>query len=387
MGLRICVLKESLCIGGTERSAANISRALAQTHDVTFAVYDGSKTVYPYGGELVDFRLPPRGNVFAKALNNVLRKNKCSKLVKERKIDVLYQFTVISNPLTCWKEKNCKKVISARDFSVMKKKHGEYRKALKNSDGMVCNSNYLREFYLSKYPEDEGKVFTVYNIIDRDEIALQAKESVEPEFEVFLEKHPQTVVSVGRFCKEKGFEYLIESLAKARETEEGLGLVLVGDGTYLDRYEEVIRRFGLEDHIYMTGFQKNPYKYMARCSCFVLSSLSEGFPNVLAEAMALGHPVIATNCYSGPAEILRGDGDYAGVTDRYQLCDYGVITPRFGEEHHENAVFQMAKAILDLLSDETLKEKYSALAEERAAHFSPEAALDKINGIFAFLIR
>lgn len=385
--MQIVILKESLCLGGTERSAANISRALAQTHDVTVAVYDGSKTVYSHGGELVDFHLPPKNNILAKVLNNILRKNKCQKLVKERKIDVLYQFTSISNPLTYWKEKNCKKVISARDFRAMQEEHGKYRKALANSDGMICNSNYLREFYLSEYPEDKEKVFTVYNIIDCEEIRRQAKESVEPEFEAFLERHPQTVVSVGRFCKEKGFEYLMESLAKARETNENLGFVLVGDGTYLDKYQEVIARFGLGEHIYMTGFQENPYKYMARCSCYVLSSLSEGFPNVLAEAMALGLPVIATNCYSGPAEILRNDGDYEAVFDTYQLCDYGVIVPRFGENDHENAIVQMAKAMLDLLNDESLMKKYSALAAERAACFSSEFAADKLDEIFDLLMK
>ena len=385
--MKIAILKESLYFGGTERSAVNVSKILDEKHQVFMAVYDASQTKYGYGGTLVDFGLPAKQSVFAKIANNCLRIYRYEKLIRKEKIQLLYEFISINNPISRIRHKNITRIISARDFSVLREFVQRFHKCLQASDGMICNSNYLREFYLSKYPEDKEKVFTVYNIIDREEILRQAKEDVEPEFTAFLEKHPKTVVSVGRFCKGKGFEYLMESVAKARETDENLGLVLVGDGAYLGRYEEHIRRFGLETHIYMTGFQKNPYKYMARGSCYALSSLNEGFPNVLAEAMALGLPVIATNCYSGPAEILRNDGDYEAVSDVYQLCDYGIITPCFEASDRENAVSQMAKAIVDLLGDGNLMKKYSALAAERAACFSAEVAAERLEEIFNLLMK
>ena len=347
--LNICVLKESLAIGGTERSAANVSQILSEKHKVFLTLYNGKDIQYSYGGQLVDMAAPPRPSFLGKVYNTFLRDIKLRRLLKKEKIQILFTFTAIGNKQTQNRYPNTIKLISARDFGAMRGRHTQYHWALQNSDAMICNSEHTKSFYLSKYPEHADRVFAVYNYINLEEINDQAQEAVEEGYLQFLENHSQTVVSVGRFCKEKGFEYLIESFARARRENEQLGLVLVGDGDYLNRYQDMIESLGVGEHIYLPGFQKNPYKYMAKCSLFVLSSLSEGFPNVLAEAMALGLPVVATNCRSGPAEILRKDCDYTAVTDTYQECDYGIITPEMTDGDNQNAIGQLSAAITALL--------------------------------------
>lgn len=383
--MNICILKESLNIGGTERSTANISKALEEDHTMYVALYDGTKIKYSYGGQLIDLHYPPRSSLIGKIYNTFLRDIKLRQLIKNNHIELLFTFTSIGNRQTRYKY-NTIKIISARDFGAMHKKHNEYRQALSNSDAMVCNSKYLRDFYIAKYPQHKDRVFMVYNIIDTDEIISQSKEQVEPEFDKFLSQHKKTVVSVGRFCKEKGFEYLIQAFNMARQNDDSLGLVLVGDGDYLNKYQNIIDENNLNDHIYMTGFQQNPYKYMAKCTCFVLSSLSEGFPNVLAEAMALSLPVIATNCLSGPAEILRNDGDYNAVTDKFMECDYGIITPRMEEENNDNAIKQLSEAINVLLRDKEKIKEYSSLSKQKVVDFSTEAARKQLNVIFNELV-
>lgn len=383
--MKICVLKESLGIGGTERSAANISKVLNKENEVLLALYDGSNIKYSYGGELVDFHLPPNASFFGKVLNTFLRDIKLRKLIKQEHIDVLYTFTGICNRQTRYKY-NTVKIISSRDFGGLRDLHPQYSAALKNSDAMIFNSEYSKQFYLSKYPKDTDKVFSLYNYINVEDINDQAREPVDAEYIDFLSKHKHTVVSVGRFCKEKGFEYLIEAFDQSRKENPETGLVLVGDGDYKSKYIEMIERLKLEDHVYFTGFQTNPYKYMKKSSLFVLSSLSEGFPNVLAEAMSLGLPVISTNCYSGPAEILRNDCNYNTASDAFEECDYGVLTPRFTDLDDQNAIFQLAKAINTLLNDENKMAKYSAKAIERAVCFSKEATADKLNGILSELM-
>jgi glycosyltransferase involved in cell wall biosynthesis len=119
----------------------------------------------------------------------------------------------------------------------------------------------------------------------------------------------------------------------------------------------------------------------------VLSSLSEGFPNVLAEAMALGLPVIATNCRSGPAEILRKDCDYEAVTDTYAECDYGILTPEMTDGYNQNAISQLAAAISALMGDPEKRKTYGALAKERAGDFSSQAMKTKLEEIFCELQR
>lgn len=384
--MRIGILKESLCLGGTERSAANTSKILNNEHQVFMVVYDASQTQYSYAGTLVDFGLPAKGSVLAKITNNFLRIYRYKKFIKKEKIQMLYEFISINNPISSMKHKNIPRIISARDFSVVCKCIERFHKCLQTADAMVCNSEYTKSFYLSKYPEHADKVFAVYNYINLEEINAQAQEPVEESYLRFLESHPKTVVSVGRFCKEKGFEYLIESIARARQHDDQLGLVLIGDGDYQNRYREQIESLGQQDHIYLTGFQKNPYKYMAKCSGFVLSSLSEGFPNVLAEAMALGLPVIATNCRSGPAEILRRDCDYTAVTGTYQECDYGIITPEMTDGDNENAIGQLSAAITALLASPEKMADYGKQAKLRAGDFSKEATAKQLEEIFRTLL-
>lgn len=385
--MRVCILKESLCLGGTERGAANASKALVPDFDVYVALYDGANVQYDFRGRLVDFKTPPRASLLGKIWNTWARYRKVKRFLKAEKIDALYQFTTINNYLTKTPFRNVVKVISARDCGAMQAKTAQYKRALDVSDAMICNSEFIKSYYLSKYPEDAEKVFAVYNVIDVEEIVRQAAEEPEREFLDFVASRKETVVAVGRFCREKGFEFLLEAFAQAREKRDGLGLVLVGDGSkeYKARYDERVEKLGLRDAVYFTGFQQNPYKYVARCGCYALSSVSEGFPNVLAEAMALGLPVVASNCFSGPAEILRDDADYSAAKERIVESDYGVLTPRITETENERAVALFAEALVGLLSDPEKRTRYAETAKKRANDFSEEASRRRFNEIFATL--
>ena len=379
------ILKESLCLGGTERSAANISRLLERDYDIHFILFNGSDIKYSYGGNLVDIDAPPKKSLIGKFVNSFIRYSRVKKAIKREKIDILYEFINIKNMLSFVSYKNTKRIISARDFEKMQNYTEKFHKALSKADAMICNSEYIKDYYISKYPAHKDKVFTVYNVIDGNEISNLTAEQTENEYNNFIESHGKIISVVGRFCKEKGFEYLLEAFAKAAKNTD-MGLVMIGDGTYKGKYLSIIKELCIEDKVYFTGFQNNPYKYMAKSDIFVLSSLSEGFPNVLAEAMSLGLPVIATNCYSGPAEILRDDCNYEAVTDNFVECDYGIITPRITETDNKNAISSLADAIVRLAKDEELIKKYSELSKQRALEFSFEVVTEKFRTIFEKII-
>ncbi|MBW4560235.1 MAG: glycosyltransferase [Mojavia pulchra JT2-VF2] len=171
------------------------------------------------------------------------------------------------------------------------------------------------------------KIQVIYNPIITPEILKQAKEPVEHPW--FRSGELPVVLGVGRLMEQKDFLTLINAFNLVQQVIPAR-LVILGSGTERSRLDARVRELGLKNHVAMLGFQKNPYAYMAQADVFVLSSAWEGFGNVLVEAMALGTPVISTDCKSGPAEILNHG-------------KYGSLVPVGNSE-------AMAEAILNVLS-------------------------------------
>ncbi|NER82856.1 MAG: glycosyltransferase family 4 protein, partial [Leptolyngbya sp. SIO1D8] len=116
--------------------------------------------------------------------------------------------------------------------------------------------------------------------------------------------HCPLLVACGRLHPQKGYPYLLEAIAKVKQ-QLPIQLWILGEGSLRSTLERQIETLGLTDTVRLLGFQANPYQYMAAADVFVLSSLYEGFGNVIVEAMACGVPVVATDCPHGPAEILE----------------------------------------------------------------------------------
>jgi glycosyltransferase involved in cell wall biosynthesis len=116
---------------------------------------------------------------------------------------------------------------------------------------------------------------------------------------------PPVIVGAGRLQRQKDFPTLIRAFALVRK-ERPCKLVILGEGGDLAKLQALVSDLGLTDEVDLPGFQTNPFPFLAGADLFVLSSLWEGSPNVLTEAMALGTPVVATDCPSGPHEMLGG---------------------------------------------------------------------------------
>ena len=151
--------------------------------------------------------------------------------------------------------------------------------------------------------------------------------------------HVPFVLGVGHFCERKDFTTLIRAVARVRQTQT-CNLVLLGQGKEYDKLRQLAQELGFAEGIYMPGFCPNPYAYMRKASVFALTSRWEGMPVVLVESLGVGTPVVASDCPSGPRELLR-DGDI------------GALVPMGDVE-------QTAQAIIDALEhpvpEQTLKE-------------------------------
>jgi glycosyltransferase involved in cell wall biosynthesis len=170
-----------------------------------------------------------------------------------------------------------------------------------------------------------GLITTIYNGIDFKRIEAISHEEISPVVsETIRPDGALLIVAVGRLTKQKGHEYLLRALGNIKD-RLSWRLLLLGCGEEEGNLKTLAHELGIADYIFFLGWQANPYSLMARCHLFVLSSLWEGFPNVLLEAMALGLPVIASKCQSGPDEILD-DGKY------------GILVPPKDVHALENAI-------------------------------------------------
>lgn len=120
---------------------------------------------------------------------------------------------------------------------------------------------------------------------------------------------PPVLLAVGRLTSMKAFPTLIRAFAQVQRTHM-IRLIILGEGPDRKALETLIQELNLSEAVSLPGFVENPYAYMARASLFVLSSRGgEGLPTVMIEALFCGVPVVATDCPSGPREILA-DGKY-----------------------------------------------------------------------------
>jgi glycosyltransferase involved in cell wall biosynthesis len=144
------------------------------------------------------------------------------------------------------------------------------------------------------------------------------------------------ILGAGRLTLQKDFQTLLKAFAQLRKNRP-CRLIILGDGRQKSPLTELAEQLGISADLAFPGFTSNPYAYMRRADLFALSSRWEGSPNVLTEAMALGIPVVSTDCPSGPNEIL----------------DQGRIAPLVPVGDHQ----ALAEAMLQVLDSPPKKER------------------------------
>jgi glycosyltransferase involved in cell wall biosynthesis len=163
-------------------------------------------------------------------------------------------------------------------------------------DGIVTNTETIRQAYMDYGWFDEGFIQVVYNGVREDEDAKPID---------FSRDYPgkRIVFSAGRMSEQKGFEDLVEAAALLRKQREDVVFCIAGKGRLKLRLETLVRERGLEDTVFFMGFHEDIHPHLKGCDLFVLSSLYEGMPNVVMEAMAVGKAVVATDV-NGVRELM-----------------------------------------------------------------------------------
>lgn len=193
------------------------------------------------------------------------------------------------------------------------------------ADGIVAASHGVAADFaqMAKRPIDQIQV--IYNPVITPSVLAKLEEPLDHPW--FAADEPPVVLGVGRLVSQKDFLTLIKAFAQVRQ-QCTARLMILGEGEQRPQLEALVRELDLANDVALPGFVDNPYAYMAKSSVFALSSVFEGFGNVVAEALAAGTSVVSTDCESGPAEILANGqyGRLVPVGDATALADAIVAT-------------------------------------------------------------
>ncbi len=253
--------------------------------------------------------------------------------LRQAQPDVLLSAKTPANLVAIWAQKlagtGTRVVVSERStISTVIEKSRKWRwrflqpliqEAYPQADMLIAVSNGVAEdvSVIANLPQEQ--ISTIYNPILSEDIKNQSIATISHPW--FDKKSIPVILGVGRLVPAKDFSTLLRAFAHIR-TKRAAHLLILGEGRERQTLENLAIELGIASDFSLPGFVKNPYPFMSQAAVFVLSSILEGMPNALLEALACGCPVVATDCRSGPREILRNGiiGPLVPVGDEMALA-------------------------------------------------------------------
>ena len=279
-------------------------------------------------------------NIIRKTVQQTALYFKLNHLVKHVKPDVVFSFLEKSNLLTSIVRTKAVKVMTVhnvlsiqytkvRDGFVRKALYGMIRWMYNRCGNVVAVSKQVKDDLVASFGIKSDNIYVINNYVNRGDIRKKSKDTTD-NF-VFVDG-VRYIMNVGRFSNQKAQWKLLKafSLYVKGENKDNVHLVLMGHGEYIDRLKQLADSLGISDKVTFLPFNVNPYKYMKHAHLFVLSSIYEGFPIVLAEASSLRIPFVGTR--KAVPEEMFDDKEF------WETCifDSITLTADFSTEIHED---------------------------------------------------
>lgn len=332
--------------GGAERSLSVLSKEWLKTNEVKIIVFDGCNLAYSLSGDVINLKLPALEGIFLKIFQFFRRLTKLIKLFRSEKPDRIISFMESANfpcifaaYLTGGLEKlivsvHADPAILVKFQRILIPYFYRYpQKIVVVSKGV---SNVLIKMGILK-----KNIKTIYNPLPTS----------APSISKILPKPNNApknyILSVGRLDKYKNFEKLIEAFSHLPDSN--IHLIILGEGPERKKLENMILNKNLSDRIHLLGLVDDIWPWYRNAKCFVSTSLSESWGNVIVEAMSQGCPVVAFDCDYGPREI---------ITDGLN----GLLVKT-------NDVQSLSKVITTLIIDDQLRGKLSHNGLIRSSEF------------------
>jgi glycosyltransferase involved in cell wall biosynthesis len=174
-----------------------------------------------------------------------------------------------------------------------------YRWLYPRADKIICVGDFVANDLAYNFRVPRRKLVRIYNPIDIELGRKLANATGNP-----YEGHGPHLVAAGRLSKQKAFDILLEAMVLVRNSLPNCVLTILGEGDLRSELLAQRERLGLNEAVHLIGFQRNPYAYFQHADLFVLPSRFEGMPSVVIEALAVGTPVVASDCPGAVREIL-----------------------------------------------------------------------------------
>lgn len=388
--MKIALIIKDLRHCGAQRAISRLSYVLEEAgFEICMVMLTAGEIDYPHAGRLIPLGLPIEDGILRKIKSTVIRTQKLKNIKNEYEFDAAISFLDtpnISNILSRGKEKV---FVSVRNFKsledsgifgflnrIMIKRY--YPKA----NRVIVVSKAIAEDMEKNYNIPADKITVIYNPFDIEQIQAQSSEELPEEYRRFYRDH-KVIISVGRLDHQKGYCNLLKAFSYLKTKCPDTRLVLIGDGEQTEQLENLAKALKIENDVLFAGYQKNPFAFIKNAHIYALSSLFEGFPNAMVEAMACGVPVASTDCKSGPREILYDSPDLGRDADGIEYADYGILCPVFDLEDNwdhtaiSDSQIVFAEAAAALLNDRDLCRRYSQKVLERAKDFTFDICREK----------
>jgi len=212
----------------------------------------------------------------------------------------------------------------SHDFGSKVKKQ-LYRRLYSFADHVIAVSEGAKQYVVQHTSLKKSDVAVIYNPVVTDYLFVEADRSVDHRW--LNDESLQVILGAGRLVEQKDFETLIRSFEKFSRRNDQARLLIAGEGPKKQELLTLQSELDIDERVELVGYLDNLSAYMNAADVFVLSSKSEGFGIVLVEAMAVGTPVVSTDCPHGPSEILN-NGEYGELVDVGNVMEMGNAISR-----------------------------------------------------------
>lgn len=367
---KLLLISPMLHQGGFERVCITTARLLKPYYDVSIVIFDDADIAFDIRGlSIINIHLGVRNGKLAKITNLMRRAVRVRKLKQRMKPVIAYSFGPSANMVNALSKTSLTRVfLGLRGYQDVAD-DPKMKLYVRKADRIICCSKEIEAIVQEKY--GYLQTATLYNPYDAEGITELSKEKVtDLPWKIEDEDRPRILIGVGRDDPIKGFWHLIKAFYLVQKEIPQMRLIIMGDGSF-EQAKSLVSELQLEQKVYFPGVRKNPYKYLAVSEMFLLSSYTEGFPNVLVEAMILGRPLISTDCRTGPAEILEHG-------------KYGILVPDMGdtEDYSGDTISEketcFAEKIIEVLKDSERQKELSELERKRAGEFDYDSYVDNL---------